>query len=593
MWGGDTDFEPAWPLYAAVADSIRRISHTDTQLAALCPAHRLANVRKSVLPTGADTFVQHIRAMSTESSLLQSALTHRISTLSHIARVTAVAGRGTRGHAELARLAALTEKESSLWLRVLPTEKFLRLTDVKWQWAARLRLGMEMPHCEGVSDLCEHTKAASECDTWHPLCCGTQSSVNINRRHHAVVQRIAHFSRLLHIIPHIEPGELDPNKARRPDIQLDLPDVTLLGNVTISHPDAKQWRHKVASRGVAEGVGDSREAQKDGWYTPMAQALEMEFCAIVLYTYGGFHASALSFIRQLGLALDPATCLISHTKWRTALMEHIAVAVQRGNADIMIQHSARLRGMAWPTRRAARHPHRRSPPASCDGGRGGRRTAVGSAVGGVVGECAAALAARFVAPDSPLPVTVPASCEDPPATEANGGSHAAAPQSPFDRIDVDADSDAETVVQCASQTELMQLDTAVEEQWLCSSVDFVPESPLVGEYAAGAVMGTDRPSLVVAEARGASAEEEEPRHGRGVSVQGVHNVNEVVCAGASAGSGAVSAVSAMSAGVRGDVQCVSVDEVHAYGVCSSPADGVGTSAVRCDGRRGSGESGQV
>ena len=86
--------------------------------------------------------------------------------------------------------------------------------------------------------------------------------------------------------------------------------------LTISHPDAKKWRRAAASRGVAQAVGDSRQAEKDELYTPMAQALDMEFCAIVLYTYGGFHQSALSFIRQLGLALDPATCLVSHTKWK-------------------------------------------------------------------------------------------------------------------------------------------------------------------------------------------------------------------------------------------------------------------------------------
>jgi hypothetical protein len=145
-----------------------------------------------------------------------------------------------------------------------------------------------------------------------------------------VVDRVSHSSSSLVFIDTKSVHALyTSSRYSRPDIQLDLPDVTLLVDVTISHPDANKWRHTAASRGV-EPVGDSRQAEKDELYAPMAAARGMQFSAIVLYTYGGFHRTALSFIRQLGRALDPATCLVSHTKWKKDLMEHIAVAVQRG-----------------------------------------------------------------------------------------------------------------------------------------------------------------------------------------------------------------------------------------------------------------------
>jgi hypothetical protein len=86
----------------------------------------------------------------------------------------------------------------------------------------------------------------------------------------------------------------------------------------------------------------------------MAGLIDMKFSAFVLYTYGGFHRSALSFVKQMGSAVDPATCLTSYTRWKQDLMERIAIAVQRGNADIMIQHSVRMRGKTWPRRRGAR-----------------------------------------------------------------------------------------------------------------------------------------------------------------------------------------------------------------------------------------------
>ena len=109
-----------------------------------CPPALLANVSASVLPTSADTLVVHCRALPS-TSLIQSAVSHRISTLSHIARVRQAAQRGKSGEAELARLHSLNNekaKGSSLWLQVLPTSAYLRLPDSKWQWAAQLRLGM-------------------------------------------------------------------------------------------------------------------------------------------------------------------------------------------------------------------------------------------------------------------------------------------------------------------------------------------------------------------------------------------------------------------------------------------------------------------
>jgi len=77
----------------------------------------------------------------------------------------------------------------------------------------------------------------------------------------------------------------------------------------------------------------------------------MDFTAIVLYTYGGFHRSALRFIKRLGGALDTASSLYSLTEWKRSLKEHMAMAVQRGSADIMILHSQRARsagvGRVW------------------------------------------------------------------------------------------------------------------------------------------------------------------------------------------------------------------------------------------------------
>jgi hypothetical protein len=283
----------------------------------------------------------------------------------------------------------------------------------------------------------------------------------------------------LHLTPRTEPGDLDPARERRPDIQIDLPEVTLLADVTVSHPNAKKWRRMAAMRGV-ESVGDSRQAEKDDLYTPMTEALDMEFSPFVLYTYGGFHKSALSFIRRLGSALDPATSLISHTKWKKDLMEHIAVAVQRGNAEVMMNQSTRLRGMSWPAGRSSRSFRGRPPVMrgrTDHSGRGAAKTGEG---GEAIGDRAAQLAAQLI----------------PPPLSLREGD--AMPSS-----DAESDDAATAVRRAGSHLHPMQIDTDVEESSPSCPEQFVPESPLsapcaaVDEVKAEAGSGSPSPSCFV------------------------------------------------------------------------------------------------
>ena len=57
-----------------------------------------------------------------------------------------------------------------------------------------------------------------------------------------------------------------------------------------------------------------------------------------------FDTGHLAFVKQLADAMDPLSCLLSRTEWMRALKAHIAIAVQRGNADIMIQDAQRSWG---------------------------------------------------------------------------------------------------------------------------------------------------------------------------------------------------------------------------------------------------------
>jgi len=366
VWSGSVPLSPSCAMFAAINDSLARIAEVESSLMARGESIAVSEVAPSVLPMNAETFVHHFRVGP--PCPIQSSVSYRINTLSYIARVTE-AGRAGEGRLEgIARLHALKVAESALWLQTLPTEARLTLTDAKWQWAAWLRLGMPVPV---IADLCEGCKKSDAYSdySWHSLACVGLSGRAITIRHNEVLQVIAHFCRLMQVTTLLEPAELCHATDKRPDIQVNLPDVTLLADVTISHPANKTWRKVTAKRSV-EAVGDLREAEKEDSYTSLAAANDMLFKAIVLYTYGGFHRSALAFIKQLADALDPHSCLLSRTEWMRALKAHIAIAVQRGNADIMIQDVQR----SWSgtpqskrRRRAARTRHRKL---WCDVGKG-------------------------------------------------------------------------------------------------------------------------------------------------------------------------------------------------------------------------------
>ncbi|MGH9618503.1 MAG: reverse transcriptase domain-containing protein [Bryobacteraceae bacterium] len=380
VWDESVPLPPDSPSFLAIDDSIRRIDSEERRLTSIIDDPiRVQQVQPSVVPANATTFVAHFRSYSPPS--IQHAISHRKQILSHIARLKqAERLGGEAGQIARARWAALTVRGSSLWLQVLPMDPRLTLSDVQWRWSAWLRLGKALPPVASGCCQCE-PKEPDPQGAWHALTCPASTEARI-ARHNTVLMTIAYFSRLLLQHPRVEPTELCADDDRRPDIQLDLPALTLLGDVTIVHPTAKSYLPAAANpkRGV-EAVGDKSADAKDKLYKAAALALTYVFLPLVLYTYGGFHKSALQFIRLLGDAHDAAACNFSLATWRSQLMSCIAIAVQRYTARIMVLQDQRARAAALPAhgkacifatmrtrsriaarRSAAAHAARDSPP---------------------------------------------------------------------------------------------------------------------------------------------------------------------------------------------------------------------------------------
>jgi len=208
------------------------------------------------------------------------------------------------------------------------------------------------------------------------------------------------------------------------------------------------------------------------------------------------------------------------------LMEHIAVAVQRGNAEIMIRHSARLRGMTWPTRRRARSIRRYGSSSSIGSGNGRGGRSKGKAWGGssVAGARAGALAARL---------TPPPSVGELSSAAAGGAAHRV-----DGAADCEVDSDADTVQQETSPLEQMRVDTEAEVSLPSSSVEMVPDSPLGDTYDDKcAEVNADS---ALAESTAASGHEMQLQHSAAVSaVHNVYNGNTDLSVGPSVRGGEV------------------------------------------------------
>ena len=354
MWADEgvaVALPPTSPLYASITDSLTRLAAVQDALAARCNPDIVRGLDCSILPASAATFIQHYRCGPPRP--IQATVTQRISTLSYIARVTEARNAGKGGEATVARLAALREADSSLWLRTVPSHPGLTLTDSKWLWAARLRLGMPVDVVSNDCDACSRANMYTA-DSWHSLTCLSRSGPLITRRHNSVLEVVAKYCKMIDVAVLLNPPGDSQEDDRKADIEVYLPDRTIVGDVTVSHPTAKSWRKKISKHGI-HVLGDEREAGKVGQYRAMAEQCDKEFQAIVMHTYGGLHQSAVTFLNAICNSLDPALCLLTRAEFKAELRAHIAIALQRGNAAIMIEDSVRVRavrrGRRWRGRR--------------------------------------------------------------------------------------------------------------------------------------------------------------------------------------------------------------------------------------------------
>jgi len=88
------------------------------------------------------------------------------------------------------------------------------------------------------------------------------------------------------------------------------------------------------------------EAEKKAKYAAMTKAQRAEFVAFAVETYGGMGKGARKFINKIASGAQDRLLGVSAMEIRRELEESVAIAVQRGNANIFLAEYSRATSAA-------------------------------------------------------------------------------------------------------------------------------------------------------------------------------------------------------------------------------------------------------
>ena len=333
---GATPLPDSSQLHSWVDDGLKRIRQ-----AAAGTAYQVDI--EPLLPVAAGTF---FRYFSTADSSVSTTLQHslNVKATQHTVEAAVERMREQSKHGDkrpMAHHKAITAAGASGWKSVRLDEPLLRLADVEYTIAARLNLDLH-PFPAGVMatlprhcPLCTHSQTGAPVllrdDPWHWLTCAPLTRGELTRRHDAVVDAIARVARLVGAQVQTEVQGLDPHSLRRPDLQIVFPGRMLLVDVVVTH--------SLTSSRVARGQSAVviKQTEKHKKYAGVASRLGAELLNLSVDTFGGMASHAVKLVEAIGEEGErwsAGTWSSGHI--RRMLLSSIAVAVQRGNAMVML-----------------------------------------------------------------------------------------------------------------------------------------------------------------------------------------------------------------------------------------------------------------
>jgi hypothetical protein len=309
------------PLHGWIADSMRAVLDASPEA-------------EQHLPSTASSFVHHFAAASSSvSSSLQRTLSTLATKHQFDASLSAARERkSTDGGASLAHALAISARRAWAWKSVVPATPELHLTDVQYNLAARLNLGLPPTATGALPDACPSCKAHNSlaADPWHFLICKKENRGEIEQRHNAVANAIYRTVLAVGGQAVREPKGLEAADGRRPDLRLVLGVQHIIVDVVVSHPLAPAYIKKDASRKL--GVAKKCQLRKHRKYDTTAARHHAQMLAFSMETCGGMAPDAETLLHIVADAGEEQLGLWPKAAVLKQLTGAVSIAVQRGNA---------------------------------------------------------------------------------------------------------------------------------------------------------------------------------------------------------------------------------------------------------------------
>ena len=291
-------------------------------------------MRTDLVPSSASEIIPHYQQHQKVKPFVQQEVTAISNKLQLQAAVAEAEAEGDE--TTLARLLGVTAPGASDWLTTDPSSPALSLTNIQYQISSKIRLGL--PPLPLPSDCAScHSQDACALDPLHPLVCIGQKGTKITaqtRRDSGCPLCVHHPCWWLSLTR--SPRDLSGNGDHtRPDLQLVLNGRQLLVDVTIRHPACKtNIMHGSARQQLA--AAHKGEAEKKAKYAAMAKTQQAEFLPFAVETYGGLGKAARKLRKRIASSAEEGPQMLSEKEVRRELRGSVAIAVQKGNANIIL-----------------------------------------------------------------------------------------------------------------------------------------------------------------------------------------------------------------------------------------------------------------
>jgi hypothetical protein len=319
-------------LLGCIEDSINRVKNDNPDASEHLP------------PTVASFFHFYSTAKSSLADSLQRTLnTQANNTRYNASIVRARRMKKTDGGYALAHSNAITAPYASTWKTVIPVTPALTLSDAQYRIASRLNLKLnplrDMFELTADCGVCQK-KGALEQDPWHYLSCCKQKGANgeISTRHNAVNDSLYAAVLMVGGQAMREPSGLSDHDGKRPDLQSVFNNKHLLSDTVVTHslaPSLIRWSTVRSCRAAEIKAGEKHKK-----YDTLAAQHHATFLAMSVETCGGFSQDAIDLVKYIARGSKETLNLWPYNHVVLQVISNVAIAIQRGNAMIVLSNYA-------------------------------------------------------------------------------------------------------------------------------------------------------------------------------------------------------------------------------------------------------------